>query len=106
MSAVGGVTSTAKAPVSGAGDAPGEDAGSEVAGELLGFAKGDADELAPWPPQPAIRRPTTNTAAVRFTAGIIYPNVFLRWALRFRYDPAPEAGTAPHPQVVDRRGTE
>ena len=92
--------------MSGAGEAAGEVAGSEVAGDRLGFAKGDADELAVLPAQPAMRRPTTNTDAARFTAGIIYLNATLRLALRFRYDPAPEAGTAPHPQIVDRRGTE
>jgi hypothetical protein len=74
--------------------------GGDAAGEALGFASGDADELALLPAQLANRRPSTRKAAARLTAGIIYLNGPLRMALRFRYDPAPEAGTALTPRSL------
>ncbi len=54
----------------------------------------------PWPVQPAIRKATASSDVESFTGGIIYVNVTLRIGLRFRYDPASEAGTALTPRAL------
>src|SRR6266849_8826260 len=87
----GGVTRTANAPVSGRGDAT-ADAIGEERGELLAFVEGDAVEIEPLAPHPAMSRATANTVVERFTAGIIYSNGVLRMELLFRYHPASKQG--------------
>jgi hypothetical protein len=95
------VERSAKTPVSGAGEAgpdevgEGEEAGSD---ELLAVAGGDVLALDPGTVQPAMRNTTANQDVFSFTAEIIASNEFLRIGLRFRYDPASEAGPDPHPQ--------
>jgi hypothetical protein len=90
----GGVVRTANAPVSGAGDAADDEVG-EAATELV--ALGEALAWEPWPPHPATRKANATSDAGCFTAGIIYLNGNVRTWLRFRYDPASEAGTDPSP---------
>jgi hypothetical protein len=108
----GGVDRTAKAPVSGTGEAADEavgEAAAVVVGELMGevpaLAEGDAPECEPGPPQPAMTRATANKNVDSFIGGIMNSNAVVRTALRFRYDPASEAGPDPHPQSDARTGT-
>src|SRR5712692_6980004 len=104
----GWVDSTANAPVRGTGDAAGETGGDAAAvegGEPVGkvvcevaaLGEGDAPACEPGPPQPAM-----TWSASRRTP---YSNANVRTALRFRYDPASEAGPDPHPQSDARTGT-
>ena len=112
----GGVDRTAKAPVRGTGDAAGEApgegvddavavAGGELIGELPPLAEGETGGYEPGPPQPATSRATANHDIEVFTWRTRYSNVTVRTALRFRYDPASEAGPDPHPQSNARTGT-
>ena len=112
----GWVDRTAKAPVRGTGDAAGETGGDaaavaggeplgEVVGEVPARAEGDAVPCEPGPPQPAMSTAAANQNVHIFTAGIMNSNAVLRTALRFRYDPASEAGPDPHPQSDARTGT-
>jgi hypothetical protein len=102
------VERSAKTAVSGAGEAgpdavgEGEEDGSD---ELLALAERDVLALDPGALHPAMRSATATKDVTCFTGGIIYPNEFLRIGLRFRYDPASEAGPDPHPQSSARRGT-
>jgi hypothetical protein len=109
-----GVASTANDPVSGAG--VGEEAGMSVGlaeASATGEAEGDAPALAggearaagPLPPHATTRNATASRNVGSFTGGIMNVNAVLRAGLRFRYDPASEAGPDPHPQGIARRGT-
>jgi hypothetical protein len=116
----GWVDRTAKAPVRGTGDAAGEAVGAavdeavgdvaavargEVVGELAALAVGDAPACEPGTPQPAMSTATANQNVDSFTWRTPYSNANVRTALRFRYDPASEAGPDPHPQSNARTGT-
>jgi hypothetical protein len=94
------VERSAKTPVSGAGEAGADEVGEgEEAGcdDLLALAEGESLALDPGAVQPAMRNTTANQDVFSFTAGMIYRTPFLRMRLRFRYDPASEAGPDPHP---------
>src|SRR5260370_41582886 len=116
----GWVDRTAKAPVRGTGDAAGEAvveaedeavgdaaavARAEAVGEPAPFAEGDAPACEPGTPQPAMSTATANQNVDSFTWRTPYSNANVRTALRFRYDPASEAGPDPHPQSYARTGT-
>jgi hypothetical protein len=117
---VGRVTRTPKLPVTGGGggdvlgDAVGEasavgdgDTSEDAVAEGLACGLGDAFAWDPFPPPHAHRRTATASRDVEsFMARIMEINATLRRELRFRYDPAPEAGPDPHPQGIARRGTE
>jgi hypothetical protein len=112
VSAEAGVARTAKALVRGAGEAAGEAIGDaeavgsgEAAGEAFAFAEGDVAVCDPGPPQAAISTAAASQDVNCFIGGIMNCNADVRTGLRFRYDPAPEAGPDPHPQSNARTGT-
>jgi hypothetical protein len=120
----GWVDRTAKAPVSGTGEATGEPAGEaageaedeavgdaaavargEEVGELTAFAEGDVPACEPGTLQPAMSTATASNDVDSFTWRTPYSNANVRTALRFRYDPASKAGPDPHPKSTARTGT-
>jgi hypothetical protein len=104
------LTSTPYDPVTGEGlcEAPADEVGE---GEVVRaqLAAGDGDFAVPLPGR--LQAPTSNSpkvprAAARndvFTA--IKGNDTLRFGLRFRYDPAPEAGHRPSPPGHRSKGS-
>jgi hypothetical protein len=107
-----GLTSTPYDPANGVGEGLCEGKAEGLAeGELVRdeLAAGDGEFAVPAPGRlqaAATSRPSIPTAAARkdvFTA--IKGNDTLRFGLRFRYDPAPEAGHRPSPSGHRSKGS-
>jgi hypothetical protein len=102
-----GLTSTPNAPVAATGDGVLEEGadGEAVRVELAG---GDGDLAAVVPGRlqaPAMTNATTPSAEARHRVRMISGNDTLRIGLRFRYDPAPEAGHRPSPPGLCSKGS-
>jgi len=103
-----GLTSTPYDPAKGAGDGL---AGVLGVGELVRdeLASGEGDFAVPVPGR--LQAPTSNSTSVPSAAArkciftAIKGNDTLRFGLRFRYDPAPEAGHRPSPPGHRSKGS-
>jgi hypothetical protein len=110
LAPVNGLTSTPNALVSATGDGVVVEAAEGEVRDELATGEGDFEALpkplqAPATAAMARRRASLAGAAARFGVPTFKGNDTLRIGLRFRYDPAPEAGHRPSPPGLSSKGS-